>query len=109
MRSMGWQEEAAAVRDAAMGLLRGRGEWVAPPTFGQVTIRVQKVTAGEFRMELYAFDEKSGPSPEKPYRLQIWWQGQQVAHLEWTAERGPVNCRAFKRGEWRDELMVLRP
>ena len=106
---MGWQEEALAVRDGAMAILKKRGEWVAPPAFGPQTARVQKAAMEEFRIELYVDDEKSGPAPENPYRLQIWWQGQQVAHMEWTAERAPVDCRVFKRGEWRDDLAAIRP
>jgi len=106
---MGWQEEALAVRDGAMAILKKRGEWVAPPTFGPATARVQKAALEEFRIELYVTNEKAGPAPENPYRLQIWWQGQQVAHMEWTAERALVDCRVFKRGEWRDDLAAIRP
>lgn len=106
---MGWQEEALAVRDGAMAILKRCGEWVAPPALGPQTARVQKAALEEFRLELYVADEKSGPAPNNPYRLQIWWQGQQVAHMEWTAERALVDCRVFKRGEWRDDLAAIRP
>jgi hypothetical protein len=45
----------------------------------------------------------------KDFRLQIWWKGRQVAHMEWGVDGGLPDCRSFTKGEWRDDLAALQP
>jgi len=113
---MGWQDEARAVRDEVLMLLRDHGEWVAPPMFGQLPVRTKKATIGEFHLT-YRVPSDDAPKTVtvgmtaavemKLYALQVWHKGKQVAHLEWNDDKGPIDCRAFARGGWRYELGVV--
>lgn len=109
---MDWQEEAGAVRTGALAILRKHGEWIAPSAFAQNPVQIHKATVGDFQVTLSLPKEDAASintEAAKSYRLQIWWKGKQVAHMEWRADDSSIACRTFAKGEWRDDLAALRP
>ena len=102
---MAWQDDVRIIRDKALDILRDYGEWVAPPTYGPAPSRFRKADVGEFHLVHRVPNDVAAPKPElRPYGLQIWFRGRQVAHLEWEDPAGPLDSRSFARGEWREEF-----
>jgi hypothetical protein len=104
---MGWQDEAAEIREGALAMLNRHGEWLAPAAHAQSPVRMRKATVGDLQMMLH-MREHPAPTDAKPYRLQIWSKGRQVAHMEWSTDGGPLDCRTFASGEWRQDLAAFR-
>jgi hypothetical protein len=105
---MGWQDEAREVRDGALVMLASYGEWIAAPTVEATTVKTRKATVEDFQL-VHRMPEdgaKRQGTDAKPYLLQVFWKGRQVAHMEWSDNDGPLECRAFTKGEWRDDMVA---
>lgn len=110
---MGQREDAMALRDRAVALVKAKGAWdMVEDT------KVLAVQSGDTRIAYRTpFQRPGGPSDADkyaaavagvrrlPYALGVWWRGSMEVHLEWD-DAGRFEVVTFRRGPWERHLSV---